>query len=167
MGVGIKEIYILSEDHEQFVSKIAHQLEIDCWLSDALPDHRADYVRRLQERGRKVVMVGDGRYDASELSTAYVGISMGKEGAYAILNAPDINLANSNLLMLPELKRIANMTFQIIKHNHYLFVARNLWSVVMAVTGNFNPVMAGALHLSHAMAIFANSSRILNKTPIA
>ncbi|HEV7515998.1 MAG TPA: HAD-IC family P-type ATPase, partial [Thermoanaerobaculia bacterium] len=72
---GIREIHLLSGDHEAATRSFAEKLGISRYLSEVLPQEKAEYVRQLQLAGRKVVMVGDGVNDAIALSQADCSVS--------------------------------------------------------------------------------------------
>ena len=74
--LGLK-LYMLSGDLEKSVEKVAKELKFDAYKAEALPEEKAEYVKRLQKEGLRVGMVGDGVNDAPALASADVGFAVG------------------------------------------------------------------------------------------
>ncbi|XP_014680624.1 PREDICTED: probable cation-transporting P-type ATPase C, partial [Priapulus caudatus] len=73
---GINEIVLISGDHDAPTKELARQLNIDRYFAGVLPNEKADYVKLLQDEGKKVMMVGDGINDSAALSHADIGVSL-------------------------------------------------------------------------------------------
>ncbi|MFH0959556.1 MAG: heavy metal translocating P-type ATPase, partial [Pseudomonadota bacterium] len=117
---GISNFHIISGDSEEAVVEMARTLGIDNWRSNALPEDKAAYVLKLQDAGKKVVMVGDGVNDTLAMSKAFVGVSMGKDGAETAILASDITIADSDPLRLVELRQLGKETFRVVEQNYAL-----------------------------------------------
>ena len=86
------DVVMLTGDHEKTARAIQKQLGISRVIAQVLPQDKEREVRRLQEEGHKVAMVGDGINDAPVLSRADIGIAMGALGSDAAIEAADIVL---------------------------------------------------------------------------
>src|SRR5690606_24732211 len=75
MGI---DLYMLTGDNEATAKAIAEQTGIKHYKAEVLPQHKADFVKELQSKGKVVAMVGDGINDSTALATADVSIAMGK-----------------------------------------------------------------------------------------
>nr|VFJ91241.1 MAG: Cu2+-exporting ATPase [Candidatus Kentron sp. H]VFJ92333.1 MAG: Cu2+-exporting ATPase [Candidatus Kentron sp. H]VFJ98946.1 MAG: Cu2+-exporting ATPase [Candidatus Kentron sp. H] len=99
---GIKHFSIVSGDHKQPTRKLAEALDMDSYFSDALPQDKANIIKKLQKEGKKVGFVGDGINDVLAMKAADVSISI--HGATSIAtDAAQIILMDDSLSQLPEL----------------------------------------------------------------
>lgn len=94
--LGIKKMHLLSGDNKETVNLIKEELKLDYAYYEMLPSDKSDYVKSLQEKGEKVIFVGDGVNDSIALKVADVGISMGS-GTDASIDVSDVVLVNDNL----------------------------------------------------------------------
>lgn len=93
---GIKEIVLISGDHEAPTSQLANQLGMDRYFAGVLPHEKANYVKLLQKEGKKVMMVGDGINDSAALS--YADISVSLQGASTVaVDVADVVFMDGNL----------------------------------------------------------------------
>ncbi|MBF0261812.1 MAG: heavy metal translocating P-type ATPase [Magnetococcales bacterium] len=92
-----KHLIIVSGDHEQPTRMLAHELAIDTFFAEVLPEDKAHLVTRLQQEGRSVCFVGDGINDAIALKKAHVSVSLSgattvaKDSAQIVLMGQDLN----------------------------------------------------------------------------
>ena len=114
MGI---QVAMMTGDHERTAQAIASEVGIDRVFSEVLPQDKANYVSKLQEEGYIVAMVGDGINDAPVLSRVDVGISMGRVGSDAAIEASDVVLMDDNILKIPFAIELSKRTMLIIKEN--------------------------------------------------
>ena len=140
---------------------LALSMGFDDYRAELMPEDKAKYVERLEKRGNRVVMVGDGVNDALALSKATVGVAMGAGGAEVAIEAADIALVDSDLERLVTLRQLSHKTLRTIGQNYYLATSTNVLGIFLGAFGWLSPVMAGMLHIVHTLGILVNSSMLL------
>ncbi len=158
---GIRRIVMLTGDHPETAEVVARELGIDEWRAEVLPDDKLDAVRRLQDEGYVVAMVGDGVNDAPALATADVGIAMGLAGTDVAVETADIALANDNLERLIDVPDLGGRAVRVIRQNYGMSIAVNSIGLVMGAGGALSPVLAAILHNASSVAVVTNSSRLI------
>jgi Cu2+-exporting ATPase len=116
------DIYILSGDHEQPTKQLAHQLGLDHYFAETLPEHKADLIEQLQQAGRSVCFIGDGINDSIALKKAHVSISLSGASAVAV-DAADIIFVDGSLSPLPYLFELSEAVDTNMKGNFLTLMA--------------------------------------------
>ncbi len=150
MGLGV---VMLTGDHERSARALARPLAVDRVIADILPQDKEKEVRRLQEAGHKLAMVGDGINDAPALVRADVGIAIGA-GSDVALESADLVLMKSRLADLITALRLSKATVRNIKENLFWALFYNALCIPLAA-GVFYP--AFGLQLSPMIAALAMS----------
>ncbi|MDY0170729.1 MAG: heavy metal translocating P-type ATPase, partial [Thermoguttaceae bacterium] len=159
--IGMDDIILLTGDVEQHAEIVANRMAMDRFEAEVMPDDKAETVLKLQSRGTRVVMVGDGINDAPALAYADVGIAMGGTRTDIAMEAADITVTGDDPLMIPAVVHLANKTMNTVRQNFMTAIGVNSLGIVLAAVGVL-PVFWGAvLHNSCTVAVVLNSSRLL------
>lgn len=135
MGI---EVYMITGDNKRTADAIGNKIHIDNVISEVLPHNKSEEVKRLQDEGKKVVMVGDGINDAVALAQADVGIAIGS-GTDVAIESADIVLMRNDLLDVVSGINLSKQTIKNIKQNLF-------WAFFYNVIGI--PIAAGLLYVS-------------------
>ena len=162
---------MLTGDNAATARHMAGELHINEVISDVLPDEKASHVMKMEERGDKVAMVGDGVNDAPALACARVGISM-KSGTELAMESSDIVLMKSNPVGVAEALQLGRTTLHIIRQNLFWAFFYNIIGIPLAAGCLYpafgltlNPMIAaGAMSLSSLCVVF-NSLRLRGFKP--
>ncbi len=140
-----KEIIILSGDNEGEKNRLAQILPLTAqMLFNQNPEDKLQFIKSLQEKGRKVMMVGDGLNDAGALKQSDVGIAV-SENINVFSPACDAILDASKLRNLSSYLKIAHQGISIIKWAFLLSLVYNIIGLGFAVTGHLSPIIAAIL----------------------
>lgn len=147
------DVVMLTGDSKMTADAIAKQLGIDEVVAGVLPENKTEVIRKKQESGRKVCMVGDGINDAPALIQADVGIAIGG-GSDIALDAGDVVLMKDDLRDIMKALSLSHATIKTIKQNLFWALFYNCLGIPIAA-GILYP-MSGVL-LSPMIAAFAMS----------
>lgn len=160
------EIYMLTGDNEATAKAIAEQTGIEHYKAEVLPQHKADFVKQLQNQGKIVAMVGDGINDSTALATADVSIAMGK-GSDIAMDVAKMTLISSDLMKIPQAIKLSRQTVTTIKQNLFWAFIYNLIGIPIAagilypINGFLlNPMIAGAAMALSSLSVVSNSLRL-------
>ncbi|AQT82551.1 carbonate dehydratase [Mycolicibacterium litorale] len=159
-AMGITPI-LLTGDNPAVAARVAAEVGIGPGdvIAGVLPSEKADEIKRLQGRGRKVAMVGDGVNDSVALATADVGMAMGT-GTDAAIEAGDVTLVRGDLRTVPTALRLSARTLRIIKQNLFWAFGYNVAAIPLAALGLLNPMIAGAAMAFSSVLVVTNSLRL-------
>lgn len=154
------KLLMLTGDHEASAKKVANALNLDRYFANLRPEDKLDHIDKITKI-EKLAMVGDGINDAPSLARATVGISLGKQGAKAAIDASDVVLLQDNVEMITALMAKAKKAVGIVRQNvAFAFLAIAL-ATVAAFLGYIPLWIAVVIHEGGTVLVALNALRLL------
>jgi Cu2+-exporting ATPase len=164
--LGVK-VYMLTGDAEEVAEWVSKELGITDYFAQVLPDQKAEKIKLLKEKGKKVAMVGDGINDAPALVTADVGIAIGA-GTDVAIESADIILVKNNPRAVSKVAGLSQKTYSKMVQNLWWAAGYNIVAIPLAagILFNFGIILSpavGALLMSLSTVIVAVNSQTLRR----
>ncbi|HEY9342582.1 MAG TPA: heavy metal translocating P-type ATPase [Hanamia sp.] len=160
------EVYMLTGDNAATAKAISDQVEIKNFKAGMLPEHKANFVKELQQQGKTVAMVGDGINDSTALAQADVSIAMG-QGSDIAMDVAKMTIISSDLAKIPKAIKLSRYTVATIRQNLFWAFIYNVIGIPIAAGILFpingfllNPMIAGAAMALSSVSVVSNSLRL-------
>lgn len=160
------DVIMLTGDNKKTALAIQNQLNIKNAIAEVLPQDKESHVRKLQDMGKKVAMVGDGINDAPALARADVGVAIGAGTDIAIESA-DIILVKNDLLDVATMVQLSNSVIRNIRENLFWALIYNVIGIPLAagvfysfLGWKLNPMFAAAAMSLSSVCVVSNALRL-------
>ena len=153
--IGVAQV-LATGDNARTAAAVAAEVGIARHIAGALPEDKANEVRRLAGEGRRVAVAGDGVNDAPALAAAEVGIAMGT-GADVAMATAGITLMRGDPLLIADAIGISRATYRKIRQGLFWAFIYNIVGMPLAAAGLLNPMIAGAAMALSSVSVVANA----------
>ena len=153
------DLWLVSGDSPDTTRAVAEQAGIARFQGQALPQHKGEIIKSIQQQGRRVAMVGDGVNDAAALAQADVGIAL-LTGTNFALGSADIHLLSSDPLCVLDVIDLSCQALKAIRQNLFLAFIYNGLAIPLAMSGLINPLIAVTAMFASSLTVIGNTLRI-------
>jgi Cu2+-exporting ATPase len=154
-----KRVVMLSGDRRASVERTARLCGVEDWHAEHRPDDKVRLIEALAERGRRILMVGDGLNDAPALAAAHVSLSPAN-AADISQNAADAVFQGERLKPVTDLLGMASRSEFMVKQNLAMALAYNVITIPLAVAGLVTPLIAALSMSASSIIVVANALRL-------
>ncbi|WP_028274795.1 heavy metal translocating P-type ATPase [Atopococcus tabaci] len=160
-NLGVKDLVVLSGDNQGTVDRVARELNLTEAHGHMLPEDKAAYIEKLQQKGHTVAFVGDGVNDSPSLALADIGIAMGS-GTDVAIETSDVVLMNSDFSRLPHALGLTKSTASNMKQNIIIAVGVVLVLLASLLFSEWMNMSIGMLvHEASILVVIFNGMRLL------
>lgn len=163
------EVYMITGDGEKNSEKIAQKVGINLYRWEVKPSEKQDFIKSLQEKGKKIAMVGDGINDSQALAQADLSIAMGK-GSDIAMDVAQITLMGSDLTKIKKAISLSKITLKTLKENLFWAFIYNVIGIPIAAGVLYpkfgfllNPMIASLAMVFSSVSVVTNSLRSAKK----
>lgn len=156
---GIKETIMLTGDSLENAKSIANQTGVDNYKYDLLPEDKVNEVKKLKEKFKDIIMIGDGINDAPALATATVGIAMGAKGTAISAEAADVVLLVDDVTKVSNVIHIGKKTIKIAKQSIFVGIGLSFLLMIFASFGLILPSVGALLQEALDIGVILNALR--------
>lgn len=161
------EVWMMSGDKEEAASYWAKKAGIQHYQSKVKPDDKQALVKKLQDEGKRVMMVGDGINDTQALALADVSMAIGK-GTDVAMDVAQVTLMGDDLMAIPEAVKLSRKTVSMIWQNLFWAFVYNIVCIPLAagalhifgIDFQITPMWASALMACSSLSVVLNSLRL-------
>jgi P-type E1-E2 ATPase len=157
-ALGFEHVVMLTGDNEAAAQRVAESVGVTEWAANMLPEQKHEYVRKMRESGRRVVMVGDGVNDSPALKEANVGVAMAAGTAIA-REVADITLTDPDLGSLVRLRKLSQGLMNRLDRSFWEIMLWNSALLALGIGGVISPQTSSLLHNASTVALGASAMR--------